>query len=88
VSNLVDMYPKLKQGTATTTTKILTRTLYGSKIKIKMDTQMEQRKFLVKSHLMNTYHLRLLGITMMQIQVEIQGEQRYAMAEIITATDK
>jgi hypothetical protein len=37
-------------------------------MQIKMDTQMEQQKFLVKSHQMNMFHQQQLGIATMQIQ--------------------
>jgi hypothetical protein len=69
VSNRLDMYPKLKQGIATTTTRILTRILYGSKILIKMAIQMGQRKFHAQSHLMNMFHQQHQGIATMVIQV-------------------
>jgi hypothetical protein len=65
----MDMYPKLKQETATTTTRILTQILYGSKMQIKMDTQMGQQKFPVKSHQMNMFHLQRQEIVMIMTQI-------------------
>ena len=61
---------------------------YGSKMQIKMDTQMGQRKFLVKSHQMNIFHLKQRGIVMIMTRILTQGKQRYVITKIITATGK
>jgi len=57
-------------------------------MQIKMDKQMEQQKFPVKSHQMNIFHQKQLGIVMIMTRILTQGKQRYVMGKTTTATDK